>query len=218
VREEVRRIIRDPDFPAPDINRAINSVISSLNRLPGRFKFQQSSLLLTLEEGVKEYSVPGLISEELLVFEIDSEEERIIRKAPDLITPYSQGWFEKKGSPEFYVKWGNKIWLNPLPDTSGEEVTVLGYFQVPLLSSDTSLIPLDEQYCISILAWGAASEINPNLVIESSGKQVSISSIYTDNLRNMIRKENYEPMVSYNILRDDRWRGISRMGHVGRIR
>lgn len=220
VREEVRRIIRDPDFPATDVNRAINSVISSLNTM-GRFKFHQSSLSIVLEEGQKSYPLTNLIAEELVVLNADSEDQKIILKASDLITPYSRGWFDTPGSaPSFYVKWGNKIWFEPIPDATaaGKVVTVYGYFRVPLLFSDTSIIPLDDQYCISILAWGAAAEINPNLIIESSGKQMSISMIYAENLRNMLRTEKWEPMVSHSIMRDERWRNLGRIGHVGRVR
>lgn len=220
IREEVRRIIRDPDYPKQSIDRAINSVIAYLNTL-GRFKFHQTHLDLTLVLSQKDYNLTGIIAEELLVYDPDTENEKIITKAPDLITPYSQGWFSETGdSPVHYVVWGNKVWFEPIPNSvaAGKTIRVYGAFKLALFSNDTTATSLSDQYCISVLAWGAAAEINPSLVIETSGKQQSINAVYRANLEAMLRTEAWEPMVSHNLIKDRRWAGLYVMGHVSRVR
>lgn len=220
LREEVRRIIRDPDFPKRDIDRAINSVISTIN-LIGRFKFHQGYYDVTLVESQKAYNIPDLISEELVVFAPDSEDEKILTKSSDLIDPYARGWFSEEGdAPSHFLFWGGQIWFNPLPSATaaGKTVRVLGFYRLSLIEDDTTLITLNDSYALSVLAWGAAAEVNPNLVIESSGKQNSIRDIYQLNLKSMVRSELWEPMISHNFLRDNRWNNISSMGHVGRVR
>jgi hypothetical protein len=221
VREEVRRIIRDPDFPKKDIDKAINSIISSLNTMGRRFKFHQGYLDITLVENQKAYSLTDFMAEELVVYDVDGEDEKILTKPPDLIDPYSNGWFYNTAdTPVNYLFWGGQIWINPIPNSiaAGTTVRIYGYFHLGLLDDDTSIIPLNDHYCISILAWGAASEINPNLVIESSGKQTSISQTYSNNLTGMIKNEMWEPMVSHNIIRDIRWANLAAMGFIRKVR
>jgi hypothetical protein len=220
IREEVRRILRDPDWAREDVNRAINSVISTLNIL-GRFTFHQSYLDLTLVASQKDYTTTGLKGEEVVVYRPDTEYQYIVKKAPDIITPYSEGWFITGGEkPLYYVRWGSKIWFEPVPDSTGagQTVRVYGYFLLPLFTDDITKIALPEQLCISILAWGAASELAPNMIVESSGKTQSISSIYSANLRAMKQSEVWEPMVSHNMMRDTRWSGLGSMGFVSRVR
>lgn len=221
IREEVRRIIRDRDYPKRDIDRAINSVIASLNQM-GRFKFHQTFLDISLEANKKDYNLTGIIGEELVVYKPDTEDEAIIFKAPDLITPYSEGWFvDTDDEPEYYVVWGNKIYLEPIPDSvaAGETLRVYGFFRLPLFTDDLTAISLHEHYCISILAWGAAAELNPTMVVESSGKQGSIAEVYRSNLATMRMMEVWEPAVSHNLIRDyKRWSGLSGIGFVSRVR
>lgn len=220
IREEVRRIIRDPDYPKQDIDKAINSIISSINLL-GRFKFHQGYYDLTMVQNQKEYAIPNFIAEELVVLEPGEEEQGILVKPPDLIDPFSSGRFIETGdSPAYYLFWGGNIWIDPIPSAAaaGKTVRVYGYYFLPLLSDDITIVGLNDFYCVSVLAWGAASEINPSLIVESSGKQSSIRDIFEMNLKGMIRSEMWNPMVSPNIIRDYRWNGMSRIGYVGRIR
>jgi hypothetical protein len=221
VREEVRRIIRDPDFPKNDIDKAINSVISTLNIL-GRYRFHQSYYDVDLIAFQKAYSIPGLIAEEIVLVSPDSADEIPLFKSPELITPYQEGWFVTTGdTPKVYLMWGNQIWFDPIPNTiaAAKTVRIYGYFRLAHLTSDTAIIPLNDSYCISVLAWGAAAELNPNLVIESSGKQSSIGEIYSLNLKSMIKAELWEPAVSHQIMRDPlRWRNLGKMGNIGGVR
>ena len=216
----MRRIIRDPDFPKKDIDRAINSVISSINSM-GRFKFHQSSQLITLVASQKDYTLTNFIAEELVVFDIDSDDEKILLKPSDLVTPYSKGWFSETGDePSYYLIWGGKMWFDPIPNATAalKKVTVLGFFRVPMLTDDLAVIGMNDHYCVSVLAWGAAAEINPTMIVESGGKQANISSVYMSNLVNMRKTELWEPMASPGIIRDTRWSGLGDMGHVERVR
>jgi hypothetical protein len=221
IREEVRRFIRDPEFPKADIDKAINSVISTLNIL-GRYKFHQGYSTITLVASQKAYSIPSFIAEEVVVYEADTEDQKVLFKAPDIISPYQDGWFSDTDDiPTAYLMWGNQIWFNALPNATaaGKTVRVYGYYRLALLNDDVTVVPLNDAYCISILALGAASEINPNLVIESSGKQSAIGDLYQLNLKSMIKSELWEPAVSHQIMKDPlRWGNLGRIGNIGRIR
>lgn len=220
IREEVRRILRDPEFPRKDINMAINSVISTLNRL-GRFKFNQTYQDLTLVASQKAYALTGLMGEELLVYEPDTDDEKIIKKAPSMIDPYSKGWFVDTGdSPDYYLVWGNQAWFEPIPNATaaGQTVRVYGWFMLPLFDDDLTATTLHTQYCISVLAWGAAAELAPNMIVESNGKLQTIFDIYTANLKAMKQFEVWEPLVSHKVMRDHRWTSLGSMGHVSKVR
>ena len=220
IREEVRRIIRDPDFPKDDINSAINSVIASLNQL-GRFKFHQGHQDLTLVLNQKDYTLTNFIAEDLLVFQPDTVDEDPVKKAPDLITPYSQGWFVTPGDqPKYYVIQEGKVWFEPIPNSTaaGKKVRVLGFFDLAFLASDLTEPSLPAGYHVSILAWGAASEIAPTMVVNVQGKSQTIAEVYNFNMNTMLKRENFNALTSHRIIRDDRWRNISTIGYVGRVR
>lgn len=220
IRSEVRRIIRDSDYPKPDIDRAINSVISTLNSL-GRFRFNETFHDVTLLNADKDYTMANFISETAVVLQPDTVDEVLLTKVVNLTAAYERGWFVTPGdSPVYYAMFGDQMLLEPIPNAvaAGKIVRVHGYYNVANFDNDLSESDLPHKYCTSVLAWGAAAEINPSLVVDNDTRGASIREIFMTNIKSMLAMEGFEAKVQHDIRKDHRWRGLYSMGNVYRVR
>ena len=221
IRSEVRRIIRDSDYPKQDIDRAINSVLSSLNQV-GKYRFGERYHDLVLVNGDKDYTMSNFVSEDAVVFQPASlTEESLLTKVENLTAGIERGYFKTTGSiPAYYAIWGDQMYLEPVPNAtaSGKTVRVYGYYDLGFFTNDLTVCDLPDKYCTSVLAWGAAAEINPTLVVDQGSRGSSIREVYNFNLQTMLAMERFEAKVQYGIQKDYRWRGLQNMGNVSRVR
>ena len=220
VRQEVRRIIRDSDYPKSDIDRAINSVISTLNSL-GRFRFNETFHNITLVNADKDYTMSNFISETAVVLQPDTVDEVILTKVENLTAAYERGWFVTPGdSPVYYAMFGDQMFLEPVPNlvAAGKIVRVHGYYNLASFDNDLTESGLPNKYCTSVLAWGAAAEINPSLVVDNDTRGASIREVFMTNIKAMLAMEGFEAKVQYGIQKDHRWSGLYTMGHVTKVR
>jgi len=221
IRSEVRRIIRDSDYPKQDIDRAINSVLSSLNQV-GKYRFGERYHDITLVGSDKDYTMSNFVSEDAVVFQPGSvTEEALLTKVENLAAGIERGYFKETGdAPTYYALWGDQLYLEPVPNAvaAGKVVRVYGYYDLAFLSDDLTECSLPNKYCTSVLAWGAAAEINPTLVVDQSPRGSSIRDIYNFNLQTMLAMERFDAKVQPSILKDFRWRGLQNMGNVSKVR
>jgi len=220
IRSEVRRIIRDSDYPKQDIDRAINSVVSTLNSL-GRFRFNETFHDITLVNADKDYTMANFVSETAVVLQPDTVDEVILTKVVNLTAAYERGWFVVPGdSPAYYAVFGDQMLFEPIPNivAAGKIVRVHGYYNLPIFDNDLTESDLPNKYCTSVLAWGSAAEINPSLAVDNDPRGASIRDIFMTNIKAMLAMEGFEAKIQYGIQKDHRWSGLSTMGHVNRVR
>lgn len=210
IREAVRQILRDPDYDARAINLAINSVINTLNNI-GRFRFHQGSYTIATEAGEGVYLLPdNFISEVEVVYEPGTTEEKALGKYDGIPINIDEDYMA-------YSLWGGEIHIFPTP-TEVKDVVVYGYFDVPEIFSDVAVPQIPPNYHRSIIAYGAAAEINPTLVIKQGGRSSSIKNAYEFNLTGMLQREKYEERVIPRIQKDERWRNSTIYGNIVRMR
>ena len=229
IRREVRSIIRSDDYPKDDIDRAINRVIQQVNVL-GRFRFHSTFTDLTMVTDDYDYAVAStMLAEELLVFNPPTSTKpatlptpNFVRKIPTLQDAINEGRFLSSGDvPNFYVRFGDEFWFDPIPNatTNGSVVRVYHDADLPVLTSDMDqpVSRFNERYHRTILAVGAALEIDPLLQVNSAGGNTHLSNIYQRSLRNMQEQELWEPLTSHSLIRDARWTNAHIWGNVGTV-
>ena len=226
IRQEVRSILRDDTYPKPDIDKAINRVISTINAM-GRFKFHQDFSNVTMVTDDYDYTLDAdILAEELVVFDppvstkpATLPKPNILLKIPTLVDAINLGHFLQSGSiPKVYVIWMNELWVSPIPNSTanGKTVRIYHYADLPVLKNDMDAPParFNARWHSIILAQGAAVEIDPQLQIASPGGSQRLIAQYSQNLQNMQQQELWEPLTSYQAQRDGRWTDAAAWGNV----
>jgi len=232
IRREVRRIIRSDGFPKEDIDAAINRVIEQINVM-GRFKFHDFSTTFSLTADTWQYTMTGssgfeLIAEETLIYDAATDPKpstlptpQVLTKIPSLHDAINSGYFLTSGDkPKRYLMWQGKIWLDPIPNANATKSVTI-YYQRDLLpltdDLDTMAARFPRRYEYSVLAVGAALEIEPMLEVNSAGGVGRLNNIYQRSLRNMREQELWEPLVTKKLLRDNRWKNAHKWGNTGSV-
>lgn len=208
IRQEVRRILRDDEYPAESVNAAINRVIADINIL-GRFKFHQLKTELTLVAGTYKYAEPSdMLSEKVLVWAEGTTSEHIVRKRNSVQDMLAEGKFTAQGDvPNEYCRFGGYVYLDPIPSSTAAASKVMVYYWGDLqpLVSDTDTPDIPERYHRNVLSYGAAAQINPVLEVGSTQGMVNLNTLYERAVRSMASQELWDVGSIPTVQRGARW-------------
>lgn len=221
LRQEVRRILRDDTYPAESIDAAINSVIEQIN-ISGRYRCHQAYEDITLVSGTASYSITEtILAEELVVFDPGLSTALVLFKDESILKWVEGGKGITTGNnPTHYARWDDLWYFDPVPNATANnhKVRVYHFKDLDLLSGDLSLSNLPARYHRTLLAIGAAAEINPTLQIEQGGRQKDLRTTFAENFISFKKQELWEPLISHELRIGYKFDGMHKWGSVGKVR
>ena len=225
IRQEVRRLLRDDTYPMEDVTAAINRVIDDINVL-GRFQFHEQTYDITLVAGTASYTLPSyMLAPKFLVFDPGGTNERLVKFR-------SVAWEEnpifpstlaadRGDAPLEYSRYGSTIYFYPCPNATAAADIVRVYYDkdlVYMISEMDTPSPLPARYHATVLAYGAAAQLAPMLMITTSSGSQTVASAYGNALRNMRNQENWRSMKISRLRPPLRFDTMNTWGNVETLR
>jgi hypothetical protein len=112
----------------------VNDAYHEIDR---RLRWTRCTYDIATVDGTYEYIVPSSVREYLQVSFTDAD-GNITRLEPMSLDEWidDRGTTDFEGTPEHYIQHGDRIYLYPTPDTSGQTVTIYVVGEPPSLSAD----------------------------------------------------------------------------------
>jgi hypothetical protein len=224
IRQQVRRLLRDDTYPMEDVTAAINRVIDDINSL-GRFQFHETTYDITLVNGTASYTLPAyVLAPKFLIFDPGGTAERLVKfrsvlweEDPLLPSTLSA---DRGDYPQEYSRYGSTVYFYPCPNATAATDVVRVYYDRDLLNLiselDTPTIPA--RYHATVLAYGAAAQLQPMLMISTPSGSQTIGAAYSNALRNMRNQENWRSMKISKLRPMLRFDTMNEWGNVTTLR